>query len=103
MLQVVCVTCYVYYDYVIFCICTASSPALQASMMFKPTRKMRVLNWKKLPHNTIRNSQLSLWQKHSNVAHSLSVNGDQIVELFSRTEITPKAKEEQTKTPSIVR
>ena len=71
--------------------------------MFKPARKMRVLNWKKLPQNTIRNSELSLWKKNSSVAHSLTVNGDQIVELFSRAEIAPKAKEEQTKEPSVVR
>ena len=80
------------------------SPVVEASIKFKPTRKMRVLNWKKLQHNTIRNSQLTLWKKESTVANSLTINSDQIVELFSRAEIVPKAKQkEQTKTPSVVR
>ena len=70
-------------------------------MKFKPTQKMRVLNWKKLPQNTINNSRLSLWKLHSTVTHSLAVNGDQIVELFSRVQIQPK-QEEQTKAPSVV-
>ena len=65
---------------------------------------MRVLNWKKLQQNTIKNSRLALWKKESAAANSMTVNGDQIVELFSRAEIIPKAKqEEQTKTPSVVR
>ena len=78
-------------------------PVLEASMKFKPKQKMRVLNWKKLPQNTINNSQLSLWKKDSTVGHSLAVNGDQIVELFSRAQIASKPKEEeQNKAPSVV-
>ena len=72
-------------------------------MKFKPTRKMRVLNWKKLQHNTIKNNQLALWKKESAATNLLMVNGDQIIELFSRVEIVHKAKEEKTKTPSVVR
>ena len=72
-------------------------------MKFKPTRKMRVLNWKKLQHNTIKNNKLALWKKESTAANVLTVNGDQIVELFSRVEIVPKAKQEETKVPSVVR
>ena len=87
-----------------FYACTASSSALEASIKFKPTQKMRVVNWKKLQQNTITNTQLALWKKESTAANSLTVNVDQIIELFSRAEIVPKAKqEEQTKTPSVVR
>ena len=87
-----------------FYVCTAVSSVLETAIKFKPTRKMRVLNWKKLQQNTIKNSRLALWKKESAAANSMTVNGDQIVELFSRAEIVPKAKqEEQTKTPSVVR
>ena len=86
-----------------FCPCAALSPVLAASFEFKPPRKMRVLNWKKLQQNTITKNQLALWKKESNATNSLTINIDQIVELFSRAEIVPKIKQEQTKKASVVR
>lgn len=87
------------------CVGAAFSSVLEASMKFKPKRKMRVLNWKKLPHNTISNSQLSLWRRESQVALTMALDEDQIVELFSRVEVTAVSKakqEEDKKTPSVV-
>ena len=79
----------------------------EASMKLKPKRKMRVLNWKKLPQNTINNNRLSLWKKESQVAIKLTVDQDQIEELFSRVEVVAKNKaiqeeEKEKKAPSIV-
>ena len=81
------------------------SSVLEAAMKFKPKRKMRVLNWKKLPQNTISNSRLSLWRRESQVALNLAVDQDQIEELFSRPEVVAKSKpiqEEEKKAPSVV-
>ena len=64
---------------------------------------MRILNWTKLQQNTIKKNQLALWKKESTTANSLTVNGDQIVKLFSQAEIVPKIKPTQTKKPSVVR
>jgi len=79
---------------------------LEASMKFRPKRKMRVLNWKKLPQNTINNNRQSLWKKESQVIQNLTVDQDQIEELFSRAEVVTRRKtiqeEEEKKIPSIV-
>jgi len=66
---------------------------------------MRVLNWKKLPQSTINNSKLSLWKKESQVARTMTLDQEQIEDLFSRAEVVTKSKpvqEEEKKAPSVV-
>ena len=70
-------------------------------MTFRPKKKMRTLNWKKLPRNTAHNSQLSLWKECSELPDSPSVDAEKIVDLFCRPEIV-KAKKEKPKEPSVV-
>ena len=85
------------------CLCIALPAVLVESFKFKPTRKMRVLNWTKLQQNTIKKNQLALWKKEATATDSLTINGDQIVELFSQAEIVPKTKKTQAKKTSVVR
>ena len=76
--------------------------AVEASMAFHPKKKMKTLNWKKLPRNTVHNNQSSLWKKCSELPDSLLVDAEKIVDLFCRPEIVKKKKEERKKGPSVV-
>lgn len=77
---------------------------IEASMKFKPKKKMKTLNWKKLARNTVHNSHLSLWKECTQLQESLVVDEDTIVDLFCRPEIkkNKKEKEEKSKEPSVV-
>ena len=75
--------------------------AIEVSMAFRPKKKMRTLNWKKLPRNTVHNNQSSLWKECSELPDSPSVDAEKIVDLFCRPEIV-KAKKEKPKEPSVV-
>ena len=76
--------------------------ALEASMAFRPKKKMKTLNWKKLPRNTVHN-QSSLWKECLELSDSPLVDAEKIVDLFCRPEIVKKKKEEKPKEPSMVR
>ena len=77
---------------------------IEASMKFKPKKKMKTLNWKKLARNTVHNSHLSLWKECTQLQESLIVDEDTIVELFCRPETVKNKnkKEEKPKEPSVV-
>ena len=75
---------------------------IEASMKFKPKKKMKTINWKKLARNTVHNSHLSLWKECTQLQESLVVDEDTIVELFCRPEIVKAKKEEKPKEPSVV-
>ena len=76
--------------------------AIEASMEFLPKRKMKTLNWKKLPRNTVHNNQSSLWKECSELSDFQLVDVEKIVDLFCRPEIVKKEKEEKLKEPSVV-
>ena len=86
--------------------CTAGASrrmsALEASMAFRPKKKMRTLNWKKLPRNTAHNNKSSLWKECLDLPDSPLVDVEKIVDLFCRPEIVKKKKEEKSKGPSVV-
>ena len=75
---------------------------VEASMKFKPKKKMKTINWKKLAHNTVHNSHLSLWKECTQLQESLVVDEDAIVELFCRPEIVKAKNKEKPKEPSVV-
>ncbi|XP_065896679.1 inverted formin-2-like isoform X3 [Dysidea avara] len=76
--------------------------AIEISMEFRPKRKMKTLNWKKLPRNTAHNNQSSLWKECSELPDCPLVDVEKIVHLFCRPEIVKREKEEKPKEPSVV-
>ena len=71
--------------------------AIEASMEFLPKRKMKTLNWKKLPRNTAHNNQSSLWKECSELSDFPLVDVEKIVDLFCRPGIVKKEKEKNQK------
>ncbi|XP_065896681.1 inverted formin-2-like isoform X2 [Dysidea avara] len=67
----------------------------EASIKFVPSKKMKVLNWKKLPRNTINNKQ-SVWKECVKLSEFVVVNEEQIVDLFCRAVIDSQAEKKDT-------
>jgi len=76
----------------------------KASIKFVPSKKMKVLNWKKLPRNTVHNKQ-SVWKECVELSEFVVVNEEQIVDLFCRAVVGSQAEKkdtEKSKQPLVV-
>ena len=69
---------------------------LTRSRTFKPDKKMKKLNWKKLPDTTIRSKSIgNVWQKVVGAATHVKPSAEEIVEMFARED--PNKKKEVEK------
>ena len=64
----------------------SQNATFKKSIKFVPGKKMKVLNWKKLPRNTVHNKQ-SVWKECVQLSEFVVVNEQQIVDLFCRAVI----------------
>ena len=62
-----------------------ANPTFEASIKFQPIKRMKVLNWKRLPQNTIHKRD-SVWRKCLELSEVVTLDEKQIIDLFCRAE-----------------
>ena len=63
-----------------------SNPTFKASIKFQPVKKMKLLNWKRLPRNTVHNNKQSVWRSCIELSEMITLDEQQIVDLFCQAE-----------------
>ena len=63
-----------------------SNPTFKASIKFQPVKKMKLLNWKRLPKNTVHNNRQSVWRSCIELSEVITLDEQQIVDLFCQAE-----------------
>ena len=60
----------------------SANPTFKTSIEFKPSKKMKILHWKGLPTRKLQNRE-SLWRKCIELSEVITVDEQQIIDLFS--------------------